>query len=255
MAMETPTPRIEDVTSVGTRIRWGAILAGGVLAMGIYFLLGILGAAVGLSVSDRMDASTLTNAALVWTLITSCVAVFLGGMVASLFTVGENKIESMMYGVIMWAMLFAFFVSLGAAGVRTGFNAMVDLSTVARNTTTDSWETSAKQAGITDAQIADWKTTLSKIPGNEAKQAELRKTLADGATRVTWYAFLGMWISMMAAAAGAVFGAGPTFRVVVRSRSNRSWLTSDGQVVNDRTATTDNGPLGRLSRETSVGKS
>jgi hypothetical protein len=55
------SPRLEDMASVGTRMRWGAILAGGMLALGLYFLLGILGAAVGLSISDRLNPTTLTR--------------------------------------------------------------------------------------------------------------------------------------------------------------------------------------------------
>src|SRR5258705_397064 len=40
-------PRAEDLLSVGTRIRWGAILAGAMLALALYFLLTILGGAGG----------------------------------------------------------------------------------------------------------------------------------------------------------------------------------------------------------------
>ena len=45
MTAHETSPRLEEVRSVGTRIRWGAILAGGMLALGLIFLLGILGAA------------------------------------------------------------------------------------------------------------------------------------------------------------------------------------------------------------------
>ena len=43
MTVNETSPRLEDLVSVGTRIRWGAILAGGMLALGVYFLLGIWG--------------------------------------------------------------------------------------------------------------------------------------------------------------------------------------------------------------------
>lgn len=212
-AYEAPM-RLEDVKSVGTRIRWGAILAGGMLALGLYFLLGILGAAVGLSISDKVNPTTLTAGAIVWALLTTCAALFIGGMVASLFTVGENKVEAMMYGVIMWSLLFAFFVALGAAGVRTGFNAMVELSNTAQAATNQGWETSARVAGVPAEQIEEWRTKLAGTPERVGQAAELRKTMSESATRITWYAFLGMWLSMLAAAGGAVFGAGPTFRLV-----------------------------------------
>src|SRR5437868_1693676 len=106
MTDQTSTPRPEDVFSVGSRISWGAIFAGAVLALGIYSLLTILGGAVGLSISDRMNPTTLKTTALVWTMLTMVVAIFVGGAVTSQFTVGESKTEAMLYGIIMWALLF-----------------------------------------------------------------------------------------------------------------------------------------------------
>ena len=76
-----------------------------------------LGRAVGLSISDRVAPSSLQTGTVVWTILTLCVALFVGGLMASLFTVGENKVESVFYGVIMWAFLLALFLGMGAAGV------------------------------------------------------------------------------------------------------------------------------------------
>ncbi len=187
-------PALEDLRSVGTRIRWGAILAGASLALGIFFLLGILGAAVGLSIRDTTNPTTLSNGAIAWTIVTTCTALFLGGLVSSVFTVGENKVEAMLYGIIMWAVLLAFFVGLGSAGVHTGFNSLAEMANAARS-------------------------------GTAAVSAE-------STTRVTWYAFIGCWLSMLAAAVGAVVGAGPTFRLV--SVSSIGLLRKEAGSVNSR---------------------
>ena len=215
MAMVDSAPALEDLKSVGTRIRWGAILAGASLAMGIYFLLGILGAAVGLSIGDKMNPATLTNGAIAWAVMTTCVALFFGGVVASVFTVGENKVEAMLYGIIMWAVLLAFFVGLGAAGVHTGFNSMADLSNRARSGTAPSWEVAASDAGVPAAQIEQWRAQRN---GNAIRTEPVS---AETATRITWYSFLGIWLSMFAAAGGAVVGAGPTFRLVSLNLTGR----------------------------------
>src|SRR5919108_422939 len=87
--MAESEPRAEDVVSVGTRVSWAAIFAGAVLALAIYFLLAILGGAVGVSVSDRVDPSKLRTGALIWAIVTTCAALFVGGVVTSQFTVGE----------------------------------------------------------------------------------------------------------------------------------------------------------------------
>src|SRR4051812_45177095 len=98
MATSTNVPQLEDVASVGSRISWGAILAGAMVALGMYFLLGTLAGAVGMSVSDRVDPSKLQTGVVVWTFVTTAVALFLGGLITSLLTAGENKVEAMLYG-------------------------------------------------------------------------------------------------------------------------------------------------------------
>lgn len=188
----------EDLVSVGTRVSWGAIFAGGLLALAIHFLLSLLGTAVGVSVSDRVEPDKLQTGALIWVVVTTCTALFVGGMVTSLFTVGENKVEAVLYGIIMWALLIAILVGLGAAGLRAGFSAMVSSS---RN-----WETALEQSAISKEKIEN--------AAKEAQTSPTKEAVVEATKRITWYTFGGTWISMFAAAAGAWVGAGPTFRLV-----------------------------------------
>ncbi len=143
--------------SVGSRISWGAIFAGALLALGIYSLLTVLGGAVGLSISDRVQPTTLKNTAIVWALLTLVVSIFVGGVATSQFTVGETKMEALLYGVIMWALLFGILAALSAAGVRSGFHAMAGMADSAQATSTQSWETLARQAGVPADQIETWR--------------------------------------------------------------------------------------------------
>lgn len=176
MSSSVSAPRVEDVMSVGSRISWGAILAGAVVALAIQFLLGVLGGAVGLTVSDRVESQNLRNATLIWVIVTGCAAVFAGGMVTSQFTVGENKMEALLYGIIMWAVFLGLLFALGATGQRSAMLAMSELS---------------QRIG----------------PDQQA--------LAETVTRLAWYSFAGTWLTMFAGAAGALVGAGPTFRIQV----------------------------------------
>jgi len=182
-------PRVEDLASVGTRISWGAILAGVMIGLGIYFLLSTLGAAVGLSISDRVDPTKLEIGAVVWAFATTAVALFVGGVITTWFTAGENKTEAMVYGAVMWAVLVVALLHLGSTGVRTGFSAMT---------------ASAEHVYVTPAPDT----------GDATQDAENRRVAVAAATRLSWYAFCGTWLSMFAAVAGALVGAGPTFRVV-----------------------------------------
>src|SRR5207244_6140970 len=141
------------------------------------------------------DASRLRMGAVIWAIVTSCAALFVGGIVTSLFTVGENKTEAVVYGILMWALVVAFLIGLGAAGYRLGLNAVVGMADVAQTATSQSWETSAQQAGVPATQIEEWRQKLSGELGAKA-QKEAQQARSEAATRITWYAFAGTWISM-----------------------------------------------------------
>lgn len=197
MTNSNNAPGMEDLASVGTRISWGAILAGTMVALGMYFLLSTIAAAVGMSISDRLDPTKLETSAVVWAFLTTAAALFVGGVVTSVFTAGENKIEAVLYGAIMWAVLVVVLLHLGSAGVRTGFNAMA--------------------ASAHAVQVSP----VTTDSGNATQDAENRRVALEAATRVTWYVVAGTWISMLAAVGGALVGAGPTFRIVSVSPTQR----------------------------------
>ena len=214
-ALTDEAVRAEDVVSVGSRVSWPAIFAGAILALALHFLLALLGAAVGVSVSDRVDSANLATGALVWTIAIICGSLFIGGMVTSQLTVRENKVEAVLYGILMWALLMGFLLALGAAGVSAGFNAMVGLRNAGSAQADNVWEQAALNAGIPQDQVKEWKSKLTaNVEKAQADGKTTRAEVSSAATRVTWYAFAGGWLSMLAAAAGSWIGAGPTFRVV-----------------------------------------
>jgi len=208
---ETAT-RTNHADSLGSRISWGAILAGCMTALGMYFLLTTLGAAVGLSISDRTNPSTLHTGAIAWAFLTTAAALFVGGVVTSLFTIGEDHIEAMLHGVIMWAVLFTMLLVLGAAGIHSGFNAMAMIAS--QDGAAQNWERAAQNDGVTPAQIQEWRRQTGAASRGTATESEDREAVKAAATRMTWYAFAGTWLSMIAGALGGLVGAGPTFRVV-----------------------------------------
>jgi hypothetical protein len=213
--------------SVGSRISWGAIVAGALLTLAIYFLLSILGAAVGLSVSDRVSARNLQTGAVAWAVVTTCTALFMGGLTVSQFTVGENKTEAALYGIIMWALVLALLVAMGTAGANAGFNGMIGMANLAQEASTHGWEASARQAGVPADQIDEWRRKLSTTAADVDDGKEAPTVTRDDAKRITWYAFLGTWLSMIAAAAGALVGAGPAVRIVaLRETASRVVTTT-----------------------------
>jgi hypothetical protein len=216
---DNATVHVEDVLPVRSRVSWGAIFAGAMVALALYFLLTLLGAAVGFSVGDRVRPQTLGTASAVWAIVATVFALFVGGFVTSQCSVGENRFEAVLYGVILWAVLFGMLLWLMATGVRTGFNALVGMAHSAQVVIGDApkgWEEAARRAGVPQDQIDQWR---KKAPDADqtrraAEDPENQQAAAEAATRVTWWAFLGTVVSMLASVAGAYVGAGPNYRLV-----------------------------------------
>jgi hypothetical protein len=210
----------EDVLPVKSRVSWGAIAAGAVIALALYFLFTLLAAATGLSVSNQVSTGTLRSGAAVFAVLITVVTLFTGGYVASRLTAGEDKVEGTMYGILVWGATFAVLMLLVAGGVRGGYNALVGLATagqsVADRTPQDNLEEAARRAGYPQERIDEWKRQAKDAPAS-VKQAvdkpENQQAATAAATKASWYAFFGAWISMMAAAAGGFLGAGPAFQL------------------------------------------
>ena len=60
---ETPAIRAEDLLSVRSRISWGPIFAGAALALALFFLLALLGGALGLSISGQVRGDNIATGA------------------------------------------------------------------------------------------------------------------------------------------------------------------------------------------------
>ncbi len=223
----TTTPvDVEDMVGVRSRLSWGAIVAGSVLSLALYFLLTLLGGAIGLSISDKFAGRNIGFAAAIYAIVVTAACLFVGGFVASQLTTGENKREAAMYGLLVWAAVFTMLLWLMATGVRAGFNTMVGVVTVGSNvadTTQSDWENGALRMGIPQERINEWKEKAKSAPADakatledpatKVKAEQAARDAAEVTTRVTWWSFLGTLISMIAAAVGGYVGAGPTLRL------------------------------------------
>src|SRR5262245_20430189 len=98
---ENVTVRAEDVLPVRSRISWGAILGGTMVAVALYVLLGLLGVAAGFSVSPHTTDRQLTVGAAIWAVFSILVALFVGGWSISQLTAGESRCEAAFYGLVM----------------------------------------------------------------------------------------------------------------------------------------------------------
>ncbi len=208
--------RPSDVMSVGTRVSWGAVFAGVVVALAVYLTLNLLAFAIGISTVDQMSIRTFAVSAAAVSTFCLLVALFLGGYVASTSTVGEQKSESMTYGVLVWAMMLL--ILLGA-GSSLGVGYFAGARDIGRTSDSSATAESMKQElNLTDQQADRYTAVLQKSQGLSVKVSPV------GLARWT---FGGVVLSILAAVGGSLAGAGPTLvlkrlngrRVVIPARS------------------------------------
>ncbi|MEW4569981.1 DUF2188 domain-containing protein [Tautonia sp. JC769] len=189
--------RLHDVTSVGSRVSWSALMAGAVVALTVYVSLGTLGVAIGLSTAgtDAVGGNTLAIGAAIWAAISLLVALFMGGFVTSRSTVGERKDEAMIYGLLLWGTIFVAVVVLTGLGLNLGVGGMLQQVTGPTMAPTLT-EAQLVDAGLTDQQIAD-------VRAAQAQTSNVRATTA------AWWTFATLIASIIASIAGSLIGAGP----------------------------------------------
>ena len=197
----------EDVLPVHSRISWGALLAGLFVTLAVFVLLSTLGVAVGLSAADtHTERDNIAVGAGIWAILTALIAFFCGGCVTTRLTAGENRGEAIMYGVVMWGAAFAMILWMTGSALRTGATAAVGSANVAANQNPNAasqaaqgnWEQAARDAKVSDAQIAQMR---EKMP--TAAQAQ------DVSAKAAWWSFAGVVLSLAAAIGGALASAGP----------------------------------------------
>jgi len=207
------TVQTQDIMPVRSRVSWAAVLAGAVTALSVYLLFGALGVALGLSVQDRVTDTQLGVGVAIWGVLTLLIALFLGGWVTSQCTVGENKSEAVIYGVILWGVVFTMLLWFMAANISFGFNAVMRLASApAGSPLGDVSQDQLRAYGFTPEQIKQSQAKRDEYRANpNALPNELRRYVEDPrTTEAAWWTFGGILLSMLAAVGGAIAGAGPT---------------------------------------------
>jgi hypothetical protein len=237
MSSTTPTLKATDLLSVKSRVSWGAIGAGAMVALAVYFFLTLLGLAIGLEVASRRPvAQELGIGAAIYSIFTLLLSMFLGGWTTSRLAVGETKLEAVLYGVILWGVLFLGMVWLIGVGVRVGFGAMVSGAVIidtddpsaavapdAFNRLVDRYNSEVGgekfvadlvKAGVDEARAkkieANLKEKLDTVrnPASVINDPNARKTGVEFSKKAAWYSLAGVAISMAAVILGSLIGSG-----------------------------------------------
>jgi hypothetical protein len=140
---ETLDERTNLLPPQGPRVRWGGVMSGFFIAVGVLMVMGALGLAIGVTaLGDPRQATGDTASGLgigagVWAFITLLVALFLGGMVSTKVTDRPDRPGAVMHGALVWVLVFLFATWMIASGISLGLSGLFGaVSGLARGATT-----------------------------------------------------------------------------------------------------------------------
>ncbi|QGJ70501.1 Hypothetical protein PBC10988_21980 [Planctomycetales bacterium 10988] len=193
----------DDILPIASRVSWPALLAGLVMTLTVYIGTAILGVCLTLSLASIASAEVLTVFAGVWSALSLLLAIFIGGFVVSRMTVGETEYEPLIYGALLWGLLFAVMPIMVSLGMDLGFGEVNLTQSVM--TAPEVNPQDLQDAGLTAEQAEKVNEMFS---GNNEAKTYL------GTTGAAWMTFVCMLLSLFTSMAGAITGAGPQVRLL-----------------------------------------
>ena len=198
---EAAAPRAP--ASWASRMSWGAIFAGTVVALVTMAVLNILGIAIGAVALDAAaTAEGFGIGAGIWWTVSALIALFIGGWTAGHFSSADIRSDGLMHGVVTWGLfVLASFLAVtttigqvigGAFGV-IGQNLSAVLMAMQPAELT---EATLAAEGIDAATIAEMEATMAAA-GEQALEA-----MAIGAG----WAFVALVLGVLVSALGGSFG-------------------------------------------------
>ncbi|HEX8198860.1 MAG TPA: hypothetical protein VF590_00090 [Isosphaeraceae bacterium] len=200
---------------------WGAIAAGAMVALAVFVLLTLLGVALGIEVVVRGATENFGAGAAIYSIVTLMLAMFFGGWATSRLAVGESKLEAVLYGVILWGLLFAGLLWLVSSGVRTGFSAVVGTATGAYGGGGQGGSAAGaqpvdpadieKNLGVsreTAQQFSEYVNRLQSSPGQTVREAVSQTGVQQTSRQAAWWSLGGVVLSMVTVILGSLMGSG-----------------------------------------------
>jgi hypothetical protein len=222
---EVSRPSAVDLIGVRSRVSWGAIAAGAMISLTIYVVLTMVGVALGIELALRGSGAQVGAGAAIYSIVVLLLAMFFGGWSTSRLAVGESKLEAVLYGLILWGVLFMGMLWLLASGMRTGFGALfgtasgvyateegrVDYGRVAGD---------LKRAGVDDATVDKYRSYSERIRDHPADAAGVSRELSgdpaaqQAMRQASWWSAGGILISLATVIFGSLVGSGELLQPV-----------------------------------------
>jgi hypothetical protein len=212
--------KMEDLTGVRSRISWQAILAGAIAAIATNLVFTLFFAAVGITLTEAgVRDNAVGVGALIATMCSVILSLFVGGWVSTQLTAGETEREAILYGILTWSAVVATSVCLVGMGVRAGYFALMGGAMVAQQSpevrNAQSWEQAARNAGVSQDRIDAAKASVDPdraraVTNDPATQQRAHEALVGA----SWAVLVGVMLSLGAAIGGALLGRGPAIQLM-----------------------------------------
>ena len=161
-----------------TRLSWGAIFAGVVIAVAVQLVLGILGAGIGLTMVDPVEGTTPgaagfgIGAGIYW-LITTVLALGAGGFAAARVAGVHERFDALVHGLVVWGVtliLTLYLLTSAVGGIIGGaFRTVGSVAGAAGATVSAAAPKAASLAGIDESDVrSEAAAYLSDAPNNPA---------------------------------------------------------------------------------------
>lgn len=208
---------IRDRNPWHSRVQWGAVFAGVVVAIIVQVLLSLLGLAIGFQAIDPGNIATrgLGWGSGLWLIISAMISMFAGGWTASAMASNLIRMDGIMHGILVWGVMAVLAVFLLGTGLGNILGGAMGLTTAAVSGATQGVATQAAQEGVAGIQ----QQLEQIVPEQEGQQQQAQQQqqqqqpgavdveqVADTTATVFWIAFVAALLSLIAGAVGGLAG-------------------------------------------------
>ncbi len=179
------------------RISWAAIIGGVILVVVLQLMLSLLGAGIGLGTVDTSGGSTPTAGSLgigagAWWVISSCLALAVGGFSAGWFAGIETRLDGVLHGLVTWsiATLLTLWLLTSAIGgiIGGGFSALGSVTSAAGSGVSEAAKPVAQAAGVSPDMVQQQAQAYLQPPNTDPATMSPQDAQKEVATNLATYA-------------------------------------------------------------------
>ena len=204
------------------RVSWGAIFAGTFIALGVMFLLGLMGTAIGMNAIEPAQDGTFEGLGIgtaIWWIITSIVSLGIGGYVAGRLSGITDRSAATAHGATVWGLVTIITLWLATSTVGSILNTATGAVASTARAAAGAGQVAAQATGPIDLPTQEIRNEAEQVIGNVRDQVQAANTgqltdraevaagnALDVASDAAWYAFFAGLLALIAAVIGSAIG-------------------------------------------------